>query len=310
MSHEIIEDADTNLWDELTSNSRNATLFHTSAWLNSAPGRWKKMVIVDCNNIPLAGIAEEHTEFRQLHGNSITPYEGPLLRDHRLTGSKKSKHDFSLLAAFEQALLARGTSPFMTSPWLEDLRPFVIGRWNVSLLYTNVLDRTQMDMLEKNISATCRSTVNSAKSKGITVSIHEDAPYEIIDKVLGLAEKSYGRQNLKLRFNLEETRHSFRQMAEKGHAFFALAHEKNGDISCGIGIFFDDTRAHFLISGQDREKASSGAVNLALYESIIYAASKGVSEFDFEGSFLGGVDRFFREFGGNPRPFYEICPPK
>ncbi len=311
MKINLIENADKSLWDSLIENSDEATLFHSYDWLSVAKERWNLMVAVNAGQkTPLAGFVEEIPEYSKKHGNSITPYVGPILARHALTGSNASKHNFSLVSAFEQALIKRDCRPFMTSPWANDLRAFVIGRWNVSLLYTNIIDDLQATNLDDITSSNCKSKIRAAQARNVTTSITDMADPSVMDKVLELSGKTYGRQSLAVRFNQDEAKTAFMKMAENGNAYFVTAQEKSGDVSCALGVFTYRGRAHFLISGQDREIATPGAVNLALYKALEHAQKNGIREFDFEGSFLEGVDRFFREFGGRHQPYYEVAPPR
>lgn len=311
MKINLIENADKSLWDSLIQNSDEATIFHSHEWLSVARERWNLIVAVNTGQkTPLAGFVEEIPSYNKAHGNSITPYVGPILARHALTGSNASKHSFSLVSAFEQALIKRDCRPFMTSPWANDLRAFVIGRWNVSLLYTNIIDNLQETNLDDIASNDCKSKIRAAQTRNVRTSITHTPDLLIIDKVLELAGKAYGRQNLDVRFNQDEAKKAFMKMAESGNAYFVTAQEKSGDISCALGVFVYRGRAHFLISGQDREIATPGAVNLALYNALKHAQQNGIKEFDFEGSFLEGVDRFLREFGGRHQPYYEVTPPR
>lgn len=311
MQINLIENAEKSLWDSLIENSNEATIFHNYDWLSVTKERWNLIVAVNtAQKTPLAGFVQEKPEYNKIYGNSITPYVGPILARHELAGSNASKYNFSLVSAFEQALIKRDCRPFMTSPWANDLRAFVIGGWNVSLLYTNIIDDLQTTNLDEIISKDCKSMIRTAQARNVTTIITQTADIAVINKVLELSGKSYARQNLAVRFNQDEAKKAFLKMAESGNAYFVTAKEKSGDISCSLGVFTYRGRAHFLISGQDREISSRGVVNLALYRALEYAKQNGIREFDFEGSFLEGVDRFFRGFGGRHQPYYEVAPPR
>jgi hypothetical protein len=59
------------------------------------------------------------------------------------------------------------------------------------------------------------------------------------------------------------------------------------------------------MGGGDPHLRTSGAGSLVLWEAIKFAAT--VSEqFDFEGSMIEPVERFFRAFGGTPTPYFSI----
>jgi hypothetical protein len=309
MKLSVVHNPPQDIWDDLVDNSHAATAFHTSCWLDSQAGRWKKIVLANRNSTALAGIAIEDTAYKAVHGHSITPYEGPILRNDNLTGARRSQYHFSLVSHFENALSTHPRISFMTSPWLDDLRAFVIARWKVELLYTNVLNAEQLQDIDNVIDPELRRKIRVVRDNIAAVEIYDKPPNDIIQTTLDLTGRCYNRQGLQVRFNQNEAATSFRSMCDKGHGFFVTVREKTGDISCAVGVFEFNHRAHFLISGHNRSAATPSAVALAVYEAIRHATRRGAKEFDFEGSFLGGVDHFFRQFGGIPVPFYEVSGP-
>lgn len=81
-------------------------------------------------------------------------------------------------------------------------------------------------------------------------------------------------------------------------AFLSL--DKEGRPLAGSYIAWDDQSSYLLLTGFDGNANIRGAAALAVWESIRSAAGRGLI-YDFEGSMLPGVERFFREFGG------ELC---
>jgi hypothetical protein len=47
-----------------------------------------------------------------------------------------------------------------------------------------------------------------------------------------------------------------------------------------------------------------------MWKSILHARQLGLRTFDFEGSMIPEVERYFREFGGKLIPYYEISKAK
>ena len=65
---------------------------------------------------------------------------------------------------------------------------------------------------------------------------------------------------------------------------------------------WDRSAAYYLMGGGDPELRTSGASSLLMWEAIMRA--RAVSDvFDFEGSMLQPVERFFRSFGGRQTPY-------
>ncbi|MFQ5426471.1 MAG: GNAT family N-acetyltransferase, partial [Gaiellales bacterium] len=69
------------------------------------------------------------------------------------------------------------------------------------------------------------------------------------------------------------------------------------------GYFVRDERSvYYLAGGSNSELRSSGATSLLLSTAIEQAMDSGLA-FDFEGSMLRPIERFFRAFGGTPTPY-------
>jgi hypothetical protein len=70
-------------------------------------------------------------------------------------------------------------------------------------------------------------------------------------------------------------------------------------------VVADEHAAFYLIGGGDPELRTSGASSLLMWESILRA--RAVTDvFDFEGSMLRPVERFFRSFGSRQTPYLRV----
>jgi hypothetical protein len=68
---------------------------------------------------------------------------------------------------------------------------------------------------------------------------------------------------------------------------------------------WDENGAYYLLGGGHPELRSSGAGSLLMWEAIMRA--RAVTDvFDFEGSMLKPVERFFRAFGGCQTPYLYV----
>lgn len=86
-------------------------------------------------------------------------------------------------------------------------------------------------------------------------------------------------------------------------AFLCL--DKKGRPLAGAYIAWDDRSSYLLLTGFDGNANIRGAAALAVWESIRFVAGRGLI-YDFEGSMLPGVERFFREFGGELCPYHRL----
>ena len=61
----------------------------------------------------------------------------------------------------------------------------------------------------------------------------------------------------------------------------------------------DESTTWYLLGASDTELRSSGSASLLMWEGIRAAGARGTA-FDFEGSMLRHLERFVRNFGGEP----------
>lgn len=88
-----------------------------------------------------------------------------------------------------------------------------------------------------------------------------------------------------------------------GRPFFAV--DEKGVVHSAAYIVWDERTAYYLVGGGDPALRNSGAQSLVMWEAIRYAAKVSRS-FDFEGSMLEPVERFFRAFGAKQVPYHRI----
>lgn len=84
---------------------------------------------------------------------------------------------------------------------------------------------------------------------------------------------------------------------------FAVDREKR--IHAAIYIIWDKNSAYYLMGGSDPDLRHSGATSLLVWETIKYAATV-TKRFDFEGSMIEPIERFFRAFGAQQSPYFHI----
>jgi hypothetical protein len=81
-----------------------------------------------------------------------------------------------------------------------------------------------------------------------------------------------------------------------------VARDGDGKVHSASMFVHDERTTWYLLGGSDTELRSSGSASLLMWEGIRTAGAQGTA-FDFEGSMLQHVERFVRNFGGEPVPY-------
>lgn len=69
---------------------------------------------------------------------------------------------------------------------------------------------------------------------------------------------------------------------------------------------FDRDEAYYLLGALSRSNKMRGVQPVLLDRSLMVMQQSGIAVYDFEGSMIPGVERFFRSFGGEIQAYYAI----
>lgn len=178
--------------------------------------------------------------------------------------------------------------------------PFYFRGFEQTTKYSYVIkDLSDLDSIWGDMSVDVRRDVRRSKDALKVVNdISASEFYKIV-------HKTYSRQGMSPPYS--EAR--FIKLAEavfthgSGKMFAAVDSEAN--IHAVSFIVWDKHCAYYLIGGGDPEFRNSGAATLCIWEAIKFSSTV-TNSFDFEGSMVENIERYFRGFGGNLQPYYRI----
>lgn len=284
--------------------SPQASIFAQPWWLEAvAPGQWEYLTVEKNGEIvALLPIVKKQGRFKRLSltqpkltqtlGVMLCPLEGKyanqISRQIELTNALIEKlPEFSY---FSQSFNYNFTN------WL----PFYWNGFQQTTFYTYVIeDLTNMEKIWSNLQKNIRTDIKKAKKK---VEIRDDLG---INRFLDINEMVFARQGIKLPYTREFVKR-LDAACEKNNVkkiFFAV--DSHDLIHAAIYIVWNDNSAYYIMGGSDPDLRNSGANSLVIWEAIQFASQ--VSKcFDFEGSMIKPVERFFRSFGGTQKPYLNI----
>ncbi len=159
-------------------------------------------------------------------------------------------------------------------------------------------DISDPDMCWANFRENTRRNIRKAKK---SVTVRDDIDLNVLAAMLS---KTFSRQGRKNPINMDKLRH-LDEAAVVHHARKLLcAVDEAGNIHAAAYFVYDEKCCYYLFGERIR---SSGILppSLLLWEGIRFASTVSRS-FDFEGSMIEDIDRFFRAFGGNPQVYYRV----
>lgn len=126
-----------------------------------------------------------------------------------------------------------------------------------------------------------------------------------INDFLALNIQTFDRQGMKLPYTPEFIHRLDLSCAAHNARQIFIAEDEQGKHHAGVYIIWDAQSAYYLMGGGHSELRASGATSLCMWEAIQFAATVTKS-FDFEGSMIESVERFFRAFGAIQTPYFSI----
>jgi lipid II:glycine glycyltransferase (peptidoglycan interpeptide bridge formation enzyme) len=93
--------------------------------------------------------------------------------------------------------------------------------------------------------------------------------------------------------------------AKRNARAMLFAHDEEERVHAVAYLVWDRRTAYYLMGGGDPQLRTSGAASLLLWQAISRARTASQT-FDFEGSMLRPVERFFRAFGGRQTPYLHV----
>jgi hypothetical protein len=278
-------------------------LFQEPWWLNlAAEGQWDEAVVRDSTGV-LARLP--YRRLRRygaviLTQPRLTPYAGPWFRP----SSARAPREFSERRQLTAELLARLPRHDLFSqnlwPGLPDWLPFHWEGFAQSTAYTHWLrDLADTERLWSGFLEAARRQIRKAQ-KQLEVVVADD-----VERLCELHELTFTQQGLSAPRERSFVRKLVEGALREGHARIAFAFDAARNAHAANLLVFDQRSAHYLIGGSDARHRASGAASLLMWDAIQFAA-RTCPLFDFEGSMVEKIARFFRGFGSEPVPFSRV----
>lgn len=178
--------------------------------------------------------------------------------------------------------------------------PFYLHNFQQSTRYTYRIENlNSIHIIWENFSSNTRKQIRKAQKK---VKVVDDLTIEDFYKINIMKFK---RQNRKQTFSLDflKSVDVILNERKKRKIFFAVDKQKN--IHAVLYLIWDNKSAYYIWGDGDPQYRESGAASLLMFEAIQFAATVTQS-FDFEGSMIEGIEKFFRGFGAVQTPYFHI----
>lgn len=280
------------------------SIFQKKWWLDAvAPSAWNEVKVKNNDGDTVAIIpyvVKKRYGFTLLTMPPLTQTLGPWLDSYsgkytsRLSKEKKLMTD--LITGLPKFDFFRQNFHYSITNWL----PFHWAGFEQTARYTYVIDNlSDPDKVWKEARENIRREVRKAKKK---VGVRTDLGLEAF---LDLNEMTFQRQGLALPYSRRLVSRLDKACNDHNCRKMFFAEDSQGRLHAAIYIVWDEKAAYYLMGGANPELRNSGATSLLMWEAIQFASTV-TQTFDFEGSMIEPVERFFRAFGARQKIFFTI----
>lgn len=282
----------------------SGSIFNSPSWIQLYGNNLEQYGIFDNDQKLIAAFYLFKTKMM-----GLTYYKNPPYTPHiGLCYKNKAGNKANALAFDKNLLNELANFLFALSPALYtlalpvsviDVQPFIWKKFKVIPNYTYHLDLTlPLDQLLQNMASDKRNSLKKAEKDGIKTILTKE--HAIVEQLI-LKTFSRKQKSVDAAF-VNKILHHF-STEENSFAFVSYLHNK--PISSAFCLV-DGTTCYYLLGGYDSENKHQGAGVSSIWYAIQHAKAKGLKTFDFEGSMLPEVEKFFRGFGGDLIPYYTI----
>ena len=279
------------------------SIFEQPWWLDAvAPGNWGSAVIKQNGRTiaRLPYVKQKRYGFRVLGMPPYTQTLGYWIDETGAKNTKKYARHKDLITDLINQLPKGYSVDLSLSHNCSYLFPFKWNGFKIEMAYSYRLEEiSDTERLWRELGDNIRREIKKAQKQ---LTIEND---HSIGDLIFMQSKTFERQGRKFKGYPDLLRRLDAALVNHNARQLLCAVDSVGRIHAASYFVFDNNCCYYLIGGGDPELRNSGASSLLMWEGIKFASSVSKS-FDFEGSMIEPIERFFRAFGGTPTPYWRV----
>lgn len=277
-------------------------LFLREEWRAIVGDGYERLAVLNEDGKALAAFNLHRTRragLRLISHPAFNPHCGLWRRPQAKNPAKAVGEAKKLHTTLAEYMLAQDGMVHLAFPPEEtDLQPWAWKGFKVVAQWTYRIDLGQgLPTIRAGYEDKQRNAIKKGLAGG-TVETTDDP-----DRVLNAVRSTFARKGKGLD---EATTSALLRAFLKPGLGFAFVTVENGKDSAAAFCAHAAGTCYYLLGGVDKAHASNGAGAMAVDACIGQAHALGLPIFDFEGSMLPEVERYFRTFGGTPTPYFTV----
>lgn len=289
---------------QLCQERSDIPLFQQAWWLDAIADQSWDVVLVkkgDSIEAALPFLVKKKYGLTLLTQPALTQYLGPWLAPAQGKRAKQLAREKDLMQSLVDQLPTHHIYRQTWGPACQNWLPFYWQGFSQTTCYTYRLNNLDdMEAIWSGFQPGIRGDIRKAEKQGVTVRRCDD-----IEDFLSLNTMVFQRQGRSAPYHSDLVIRIDQAARDRGQREIFIATDSLGRNHAAVYLVWDRQSAYYLMGGGDPELRNSGATSLCMWEAIKFSSTVTQS-FDFEGSMMEPVERFFRAFGAEPTPFFSI----
>ncbi|MFQ2193690.1 GNAT family N-acetyltransferase [Aeromonas jandaei] len=290
---------------QLCEEEPTIPIFSQAWWLDAVAGEsWDVCIVEKGNKIQasMPYVVKKKYGLTFLTQPSLTQNLGPWIRSAHSKYSKQLSQQKDLMEALIDQLpkyhYFSQSWHYSNTNWL----PFYWRDFEQVTRYTYVIDDlSNIDDVWDSSLANIRTDIRKAENK-FNLVVKEHFPFS---DFLLLNRQTFLRQGMQLPYSESFVNQLVFTAKDRNQCRWFIAQDNEGRNHAGVLLVWDSESAYYLMGGGDPDLRNSGATSLCMWEAIKFASTV-TKRFDFEGSMIEPVERFFRAFGAKQTPYFAL----
>jgi hypothetical protein len=280
------------------------SLFQEPWWLDlAAAGDWDEVVVKNAAGQLLARLpfcVKRRYGFKALAHPHLTPFLGPWFDSIAGSQSKAFSDQYELTAELISLLPRFDVFRQSCCPEIVNWLPFHWAGFVQQTKYTYRLHGlTNLEALWNGFHQSTRRAIRKADTRVEVVASND------VELLCDVHERTYSQRAQAMPYKRKALYRIVEGALRTGHGRLLHARDDRGNIHAVNFLVFDERCAYYLVGGSDDRFRESGAPSLLMWHAIKFAAAQS-AVFDFEGSMVQGIERFFRNFNGALTPINRL----
>jgi lipid II:glycine glycyltransferase (peptidoglycan interpeptide bridge formation enzyme) len=292
------------IYKKIFSQRKDIPVFSQPWWLDAVCKSWD--VVISKKGDHIAGAwpypVEKKIGVAMIRTPKLTPYLGPLVFfPHDLKESNIDSYEHDTVADLIKQLPTVPVWYLSIQPGLKQAGIFKAQKLTSQVQQTFLLElKEDEETLLENMKDAVRRNIRIAESE-VTVT---NSPDNLKD-LYKFQKATLAKKGKSLAFSYKDMKVVMDAALANKSTALLVARTADKKIQAIVWSIWDDNTCYYFMGGQNPDTNSYRAMSLLLWTTMKMAKQRGNKIYDLEGSMDEGVERFFRNFGGD-RALYII----